>query len=206
MKDFDNSFLTLITAEQATTFWCVDLQIDAITHQYFTSLDIDIVHDGDLYQSSEFDVRPVNYGMNLAVDKIDLEFGNVDLTMSATLLNNTITGQPCIIYAGAVDNTDMSMVIEEVFRGLASEWTLDEKKARISIVDEFIFWNKKSLRKPDALCAWEFKGTECGYSGSATQCNRTYARCVVLGNSDSFGGFRFFPATEEKEVWWGKTS
>jgi phage-related protein len=35
----------------------------------------------------------------------------------------------------------------------------------------------------------EFKGNRCGYSGDATDCNRTFERCRELGNQHRFGGF-----------------
>ncbi|GAI73202.1 unnamed protein product, partial [marine sediment metagenome] len=44
---------------------------------------------------------------------------------------------------------------------------------------------------------------ECGYGGGETWCDRTYARCVVLANSDNFGGFRWLPSIVDKEVFWG---
>lgn len=34
-----------------------------------------------------------------------------------------------------------------------------------------------------------FKGAYCGYSGAATYCDRSYARCKALGNLIRFGGF-----------------
>jgi len=34
-----------------------------------------------------------------------------------------------------------------------------------------------------------FKGGHCGYTGSETLCNRTFSRCLELGNSARFGGF-----------------
>ena len=34
-----------------------------------------------------------------------------------------------------------------------------------------------------------FKGTLCGYGGAESECNRTFARCVELGNTTRFGGF-----------------
>lgn len=202
MKDFDNSFITAITSEEAITFWLVVLGTSTDTYQYFTDLDIDIVIDGDRYLSIPIAIAPVNYSVGMSVNKMRVEFENVSLEMSATLLNNTITGQPAIIYGGVMVS-DLP-VVEVLFRGLSSDWSLNEKKAEITIVDEFVYWNKRSLRKPDVLCPWEFKGTECGYSGSVGSCNKTYYRCNGLSNSDSFGGFRFFPAMEEKEVWWGK--
>lgn len=37
-------------------------------------------------------------------------------------------------------------------------------------------------------CAWIFKGAECAYGGSATNCTRTLDACRELSNSGRFGG------------------
>lgn len=40
-------------------------------------------------------------------------------------------------------------------------------------------------------CRFAFKGADgrCGYSGSETECDRTFARCTALGNQSRYGGF-----------------
>jgi len=35
----------------------------------------------------------------------------------------------------------------------------------------------------------QFKGPECGYGGTETECSRTFERCRELGNQRRFGGF-----------------
>jgi len=35
------------------------------------------------------------------------------------------------------------------------------------------------------------------------QCDRSYASCTAYANTDNFGGFRFLPYLENKEVLWG---
>ena len=42
-----------------------------------------------------------------------------------------------------------------------------------------------------------FKNTDCGYSGSETECNRTFQRCRVLNNQTRFGGC---PSTPSRRV------
>jgi len=37
------------------------------------------------------------------------------------------------------------------------------------------------------FCPYKFKGIECGYSGVATECNKTLGRCRELNNSERFG-------------------
>lgn len=43
-------------------------------------------------------------------------------------------------------------------------------------------------------CQWRFKGTQCGYAGSQTTCNRTFQRCRELANQVRFGGFPSIPS------------
>lgn len=38
-------------------------------------------------------------------------------------------------------------------------------------------------------CNWQFKGVECGYTGSDTICRRSYDACKSKGNLPRFGGF-----------------
>lgn len=41
-------------------------------------------------------------------------------------------------------------------------------------------------------CRWKFKGTECGYAGATTTCDKTLAACRAMAggsNSAAFGGF-----------------
>lgn len=40
-------------------------------------------------------------------------------------------------------------------------------------------------------CRFIFKGPDglCGYTGGETVCNKTYSRCVTLGNKNRYGGF-----------------
>ena len=204
MRDWDNSYLARLNAEEAATFWLVKMEIADSTYLHSSTLDIDIAVDGQIYTSTEFRVNPISYNLSMAVDKVRLDYANVDLSMSSILLNNSVKKRPCIIYLGAMDG--MTPVVEAVFYGIVQKWDADEKQAEIQIVNEFIFWNKKTLRLPSDLCQWPFKSTECGYTGLAVLCNGTYSRCTDLANTDNFGGFRFLPALEEKEIWWGQKS
>lgn len=43
-------------------------------------------------------------------------------------------------------------------------------------------------RVVDRACGWDFKGTDCGYSGAETQCDKSWTRCTELVNIDRFGG------------------
>jgi hypothetical protein len=93
---------------------------------------------------------------------------------------------------------------EEIFQGMVDEWDIQEDSVNIKIVNELIFWRKKPLRTCSVTCPWEFKGTECGYTGAQDWCDQTWDRCEDLVNTLNFGGFRFAAAMVEKQIWWGK--
>ena len=135
------------------------------------------------------------------------EIGNVDLQMSAVFLIEDIMNKWGILRIGFLDS-DNTIIDQpfEVFRGLVSTWKLSEPKASITLVNEFILWNKKTLRKHQSACRWPFKGTECKYAGAETWCDQSHARCLALSNQDNFGGDRWLPDLMEKEIYWGKTT
>jgi len=43
----------------------------------------------------------------------------------------------------------------------------------------------------------------CPYVSSETWCDKSYDRCNTLGQTNNFGGFRWLPAIQEKDIWWG---
>ena len=98
---------------------------------------------------------------------------------------------------------DKSLIL---FEGEIDSWDLDESKIDIVVASIFTKWQQRTLSRHPPSCRWKkFKGDECKYAGGYTWCDRTYARCVFLNNSDNFGGFRWLPSIELKEVWWGST-
>ena len=203
MKSFDSNITAELAKEIASTFFFVEMQF-ASTYRY-TDCDIDMYYGGNKYSSFPFSIGNVVNSAGLSVDSLELNFSNVDLAMSSIVLGEDVAGKTCILsfFMVAADYTVIEA--EELFRGMVAEWELTESKLRIKLVNEFIFWSKRTLRTCQASCRWEFKGTECTYSGAATWCDQSYARCLSLGNTDNFGGFRFLPSLEEKKIWWGRT-
>ncbi|MCG8638492.1 MAG: hypothetical protein MI862_02090 [Desulfobacterales bacterium] len=203
MKDYDNSLVLLLQADEAVSFWAVDLLITSTEHVRYSNLDIDVYVGGNKFRSREFSVDPVNYTTDLSVDKMQLLFADQEQEMAAILGNYTIVNRECIIYLGAMDG--FTPVVEEFFRGPVSAWDMD-KEVEIIVSTEMVFWNKRALRLPGDICPWTLGDVECSYTGSETACNGTYDRCLVLGMEDSFGGARFLPSLEEKQIQWGKKS
>jgi len=100
---------------------------------------------------------------------------------------------------------DMSAGAIILFNGQIDKWSLDESQLVMTIADMNVQWARKPLSRHPASCRWRvFKGPECGYTGSETWCDRSYARCSALGNTANFGGFRWLPSIMDKEIWWGR--
>jgi len=71
-------------------------------------------------------------------------------------------------------------------------------------VNVYIAGNVDFIGDIDDVFVYDIAINQCLYAGGETWCDRTYARCLVLGNTDNFGGFRWLPSIIDKEIWWGR--
>jgi len=93
----------------------------------------------------------------------------------------------------------------ELFEGIIDNWKMEEGRISVEVTNIFARWQRRTLSRHSPSCRWPvFKGTYCTYTGSGTWCDRSYKRCLTLGNQDNFGGFRWLPSIIDKEIWWGK--
>ena len=92
-----------------------------------------------------------------------------------------------------------------LFEGILDSWGISEDKLNLTVTNILSRWAQRTLSTHSSSCRWkQFKGEECGYVGAATWCDRTYARCLALGNEANFGGFKWLPSIVDKEIWWGR--
>lgn len=205
MRSIDATILAELEAKQLRPFMTLDITIDE-THYRYTDCDMPIVAGGNTYNPKAFRPEPVKYGANAIVDQATLEIDNLDEVMTSLFVGSTVQGEP-VVLGLVVLNASYNVIsgIVTLFDGVIDQWTVDEEKVRITVTSEFAQWSQRTLAKHSASCRWKkFKGTECGYSGSETWCDQTYARCQILGNTDNFGGFRWLPSIIDKELWWGR--
>ena len=125
-------------------------------------------------------------------DSVSVNLANVDLTIAQRLLAEEIEGRKLIIRKIDRTVTDDSLVL---FNGLMERVAkIDEQTASITatqIVGSIDFECPSRLFTP--YCPWPFKGVECGYSGAQSSCDKSWARCHALANTNNYGGFRFIP-------------
>ncbi|MDO9593101.1 MAG: hypothetical protein Q7I98_07985 [Erysipelotrichaceae bacterium] len=228
MRNIDPVVIAEIIKEITSTFLLIELQF-ASTY-YYTDRDVSIFYGGHKYEPLAFKPGSLVYAANMSVDRVTIDVDNVSLWLSAILLGEDVRNKTSILSFGCMGENvvqwDEDVVwsseadtakwyqnyysiigIVELFRGFIGDWELSEIKAKITQVNELIFWKKKTLRICQATCPWVFVNDgsgDCKYNGVETWCDQSYNRCFALGNNLNFGGFRFLPAVSEKQIWWGR--
>jgi len=206
MRDIDSNILAELAKQELRPFYLLDMYIDS-THYRYTDCDVPIVFDSNTYTPLGFSIGGVNYSSQNIVDSVDITIDNLDSVMTSIFIGGTPQGSTVTLALILLDSSYaiVGSASATVFEGTIDTWDLDEERCSITLTSLFSQWAQKTLSKHSPSCRWkEFKGTECGYAGAQTWCDRTYARCQALGNTDNFGGFRWLPSIIDKEIWWGR--
>jgi hypothetical protein len=207
MRSVDSNIVDAWQSEELRPFHLLYLNIDSTDYRY-TDCDVPIAVGGNLYDPRGFRAESVTYSLNKIVDQIQLSIDNLDDTFTSPFVGGTPQGST-VILDGVVLGSDyqpLGSTSITLFEGTIDQWGLSVDKLEITVSSLFSQWKQKTQARQSASCRWKkFKGTECGYSGAATWCDRTYTRCQALGNTANFGGERFLPSIVDRVVWWGRT-
>lgn len=228
MRNFDPELQAEIAKEALNFFFLIKFEF-SMTY-YYTDSDVPVYYDGHRYEPRGFSFNEVSLSGDTGVDKVSVDINNEDLLFSAILLGEDVRNKNCTIYFGVNllgDSFSIEWdtgiewmadveweeklgvvipVVDLLFYGILGSWIIKgDKNVTIEIDNEFVLWNKKTLRNHSPLCPWAFKDTYCGYTGTAiVACDKSYDTCNSIGNSINFGGFRFLPSIQDKEIWWGR--
>lgn len=175
------------------------------SYLYYTTLDVDIVYQGNTYISRGIQIGAAEYSLTTQIDQISLEIDNVKQEYSSILLNNEMRGKKVTISLIALDKNLNIIGVTDTFIGIIDTAELDEQRVRFEVSSPLIRWKKRVPRREHgANCYKIFKSTDCGYTGVQTWCNQAYDRCLALSNTANFGGFRWLPELMTKAIWWGR--
>lgn len=158
---------------------------------------------GYLFEASGFTFGKISAKGGLSVAEADFKIANADRLITLDLLNTDRRGEDVNLYFTALDIHGVPITSQIFFYGTLDDYKIDDSAVSFYLLNKLIRWRRKTLIKPSPTCHLRFKGTRCGYGGSETQCDRTYARCYALGNSDNFRGARWLAATSERKIQWG---
>lgn len=203
MRSIDADILAELAKVKYTEFRGVKLTISATDYLY-TDADVPMVVNAERFEPRGFKISNLSYSQANIVTRASIEMENLDDVFSSLFVGSTVQGSTVeihsIIYFDS-DPPDSTIV----FEGTIDDWSLDEERVTITIASVLQRWSQRTINNYGPSCRWKvFKGTECGYTGGATTCDRSYQRCVDLGNQDNFGGFRWLPSIQDKPIWWGQ--
>lgn len=160
------------------------------TDLYFAENNADVVFDGTTYTAFpiSFDVVSENKSGN--IDRVQIILANISRVIGGYLETYDFRKKKIsikLVWADQLDDTDN--YIEDIF--YIDGYTADEKNVTFSLSSKFdVLDVSLPFRKYSRnYCCWVFKGSECGYTGSETTCNKTKAQCKSYNNYSRFGGF-----------------
>lgn len=208
MRTVDQGLLDEIRAGAIRPFFLLNLTVEGQPFRY-TDCDVPIYFGGDEFVPHPFAVESVNYSTAKIIDEATVEIDVLDQALTYYFVEYTPQGDPIGLRMVLLDDSfsvvgDASFTL---FSGEIDSWDLyPDEKIRITMTNEFARWDMNTINLHSPSCRWKvFKGVECQYVGSETECDRTYATCRdSYSNTDNFGGFRWLPEIEDKVIWWGR--
>lgn len=207
MRDLAVSAVSALAAPELRAFTALKLTIDGADYTY-TDCDVPLAPGGVIYRPCSITAGSIRYSRSTIVDQAAITIDNVGRELHDVFVGGTPRGS--VIELGLIlldkDYGVISSAVVPTFEGIIGPWSLTERIISITAVSLLAKWDTLTLCRHPASCRWrKFKGAQCRYDGPESWCDRSYARCRALGNTDNFGGFRFLPDLMDKELWWGRT-
>ncbi len=142
-------------------------------------------------------------------DRVTVTFANVDRALAQTVLENEIEGRRLIVRK--IDRTVAGDSVVLFVGEMQRPSRIDEETCTIEarqIIGSVEHDAPSRLFSP--TCPFEPGEWECGEQLAGVPCDKSWSRCVELGNSVRYGGFRFVPHSgtfqyqevESKRTWY----
>ena len=149
----------------------------------------DVIWDGQTWQKFQFEPEDFSESQEGETSRVGIKVSNV-LRVTQGYIEQTDDGLigDTVIYR-LIHSEHLDKAAAITINSTIQKGECDELWAHFTLGAENFFLNRFPLHAYSKnICRYKvFKGTACGYSGSETTCNRTFARCVELGNQLRFG-------------------
>lgn len=182
--------------------WPIRLyKIDNVTPLYYTESDTQVSWNGQTWSPKGITYSKAELKLGFEAASHTVSVDNIDDSMIAWALANDPTGYDISVYKGFSTGTkdgSGNLLLIDNWAGLLFVGRI----ISTSVADEMEFETRSEMdlhkqRGPrvsqHTLCRFQgqdgFKGPNCGYTGSETECNYTLTRCRELNNVARFGGF-----------------
>ena len=129
------------------------------------------------------------------VPQVNLRVSNVNRALESyiqqyDLYCKTNGFQPITIKMYALNSLNLaSPIAESEHEFILEKPTLTAEWATFQLGASNPFLRRFPLHRIMKTCRFIFKSTQCGYTGTISNCNKTISRCRQLSNSSRFGGF-----------------
>jgi len=174
----------------------LEIEIPSSDVLYLANYNENITFLGNEYQAFLFNMGEITSAKG-EIPQFEIKIDNTSRGINSLMMDydiylkaNGIEGNQIYANIIVVNTVDLSdYVLKERFELVS--WDMDANFASFKLGAENPFMRNYPLRQIYSdFCQWKFKSLQCGYSGSATSCDKSLANCRLLNNSSRFGGFQ----------------
>lgn len=137
------------------------------------------------------DVSSLDFSLNGGVGRVTFAISNADLAEVPNVANDNYIGWECKVHKVLIlDNGTVTGIL--LLHGVVTSYTMTDQVVDMDVTTRINVTNSINNRRVGKKCPWVFKGTECGYNGVLTDCNKIYGSndgCLGRSNQHRFGGF-----------------
>ncbi len=153
-------------------------------------------YNGEDYLGAPLKLDKIKKDDNSGVSRLNITLSNVGLSISGIIgqRGDVITNAPAVLTLVFLDvdtNTLLPQYTQVLFAGRCNNLKLGYEDATMDIESSLGGYEIQApIMKYRTTCqVRRFKDCRCGYTGTETKCDRTFARCKELGNEENFRGF-----------------
>lgn len=175
---------------------CLKIELAGQSTIYLVNNSENITFNGNEYIAFPFELGELSTAkgevpqFSLKIDNTTRAINGIMLAYNDYIKTNGIDGNKVIATVYVVNTIDLSEEIIATKFELVS-WDITSQIATFKYGASNPFTKEYPPRKLYSdFCGFKFKDSNCKYSGSATTCDKTLARCRALSNSINFGGFK----------------
>lgn len=163
--------------------------------EYHTS----VVYNGITYNPFPITFDAISENNAGQIDSMTVTIGNVSRLIQGYLETLDLRGKKVTIttvWSNQLGDSDAN--IQDIY--YIDSYSADQDETRFVLTTKFDVLGvqlpqRRFLR---GHCPWKFKGTECGYAGGDSTCNKTKDDCKT--NKDNYSRFGGFPSINPKRV------
>jgi len=156
-----------------------------------TSNNEDVEYDGQTWTRFPFEPGDIPEQGDGELPRLNIRVSNALRTIQGYIeqTNEGLIGDTVIYRLVHSDHLDQNPFLTAAFQILSLTCTAEWVNFMLG-AENFYFRRFPYGTFRRNLCRWKvFKGSECGYAGGSTACDRKFSTCVSYTNETRFGGF-----------------